>query len=85
MSRIEEIKKAIDQVLSNDYCARELDTVDSDVGKALDVVLHNADRYVEVYLTIQEKIELLKQASNYPHNFTGQMVEDLEWVLGLMN
>ncbi len=85
MSRIEEIKKAIDQVLSNDYCARELDTVDSDIGEALEVVLHNADRYVEVYLTIQDKIELIKQASNYPHNFTGQMVEDLEWVLGLMN
>ena len=84
MNRIEEIKRAIDQVLSDDYCAREMDTVDSNVGEALEIVMHNADRYVDVYLTIQNKIKILKQSSNYPHNFTGQMVEDFEWVLGLL-
>lgn len=84
MNRIEEIKRAIDQVLSDDYCAREMDTVDSNVGEALEIVMHNADRYVDVYLTIQNKIKTLKQSSNYPHNFTGQMVEDFEWVLGLL-
>ena len=84
MNRIEEIKRAIDQVLSDDYCAREMDTVDSNIGEALEIVMHNADRYVDVYLTIQNKIKTLKQSSNYPHNFTGQMVEDFEWVLGLL-
>ena len=84
MNRIEEIKRAIDQVLSDDYCAREMDTVDSNIGEALEIVMHNVDRYVDVYLTIQNKIKTLKQSSNYPHNFTGQMVEDFEWVLGLL-
>lgn len=34
---------------------------------------------------IEERVEVIKSSSEYPHNFTGQMVEDLEWVLGLIN
>lgn len=34
---------------------------------------------------IEERIGKLKACSDYPHNFKGQMVEDFEWVLGLLN
>lgn len=41
------------------------------------------------YEDMQEKIEMriqeLKASTNYPHNFMGQMVEDFEWVLGLIS
>lgn len=42
-----------------------------------------------VYENMQEKIakriEELKNSSNYPHFYKGQMVEDFEWVLNLLN
>lgn len=84
MKRIEDITRAVDEITSNDYCAREMDTVDSEIGDALEVVIHNAARYTEVYDAIQKKIQNLKKSSDYPHNFKGQMVEDFEWVLSLM-
>ena len=34
---------------------------------------------------IEQRIAQLKTSSDYPHNFKGQMVEDFEWVLGLLN
>lgn len=34
---------------------------------------------------IEERIEILKNSSDYPHNFKGQMVDDFEWVLSLFN
>lgn len=33
---------------------------------------------------IEERIAQLKAAPDYPHNFKGQMTEDFEWVLSLL-
>ncbi len=35
-------------------------------------------------MTLKKKIKEIKGSSDYPHNFKGQMVEDFEWVLGLL-
>ena len=37
--------------------------------------------YENMHERIIKRIEEIKATSYYPHNFTGQMVEDLEWVL----
>lgn len=42
-------------------------------------------KYEDMHEKIEKRIEEIKSASDYPHNFTGQMVEDFEWVLGLLN
>ena len=42
-------------------------------------------KYEDAHERIEKRIEEIKSVSYYPHNFTGQMVEDLEWVLGLLN
>lgn len=40
---------------------------------------------INIEKKIEHRITELKTSSDYPHNFKGQMVEDLEWVLGLFN
>lgn len=84
-NRIEELRKAVDEITSDDYCARVMDTVDSPVGDSLEMVIHHAERYIEVSEIVQKKVDELKQSRDYPHNFKGQMVEDFEWVLELLN
>lgn len=84
-NRIEELRKAVDEITSDDYCARVMDTVDSPVGGSLEMVIHHAERYIEVSEIVQKKVDELKQSRDYPHNFKGQMVEDFEWVLRLLN
>lgn len=84
-NRIEELRKAVDEITSDDYCARAMDTVGSPVGNSLEMVIHHAERYIEVSEVIQKKISELKKSSDYPHNFKGQMVEDFEYVLSLLN
>lgn len=84
-NRIEELRKAVDEITSDDYCARAMDTVDSSVGDSLEMVIHHAERYIEISEVIQKKINELKQSSDYPHNFKGQMVDDFEYVLSLLN
>lgn len=42
-------------------------------------------KYEEMEITIERRIIELRASSNYPHNFKGQMVEDFEWVLSLLN
>ena len=34
---------------------------------------------------IESRINDIKNSSDFPHNFKGQMVEDLEWVLKQLN
>lgn len=48
---------------------------------------HNEERIINdgLKMTLKKKIKELKDSSDYPHNFTGQMVEDFEWVLNLLN
>lgn len=41
--------------------------------------------YEDMQEQVVERIERLKKSSDYPHNFKGQMVEDFEWVLSLLN
>lgn len=41
--------------------------------------------YEDMREKVEERIERHKKSSDYPHNFTGQMVEDFEWVLSLLN
>jgi hypothetical protein len=41
--------------------------------------------YEDMQEKVEERIEELKKSSDYPHNFKGQMVEDFEWVLGMLN
>lgn len=41
--------------------------------------------YEEMEERIKNRIKEIKGSTNYPHNFMGQMVEDLEWVLSLLN
>lgn len=42
-------------------------------------------QYEEMQEKIEQRIAELKASSNYPHNFKGQMVEDFEWVLSLLD
>ena len=35
-----------------------------------------------VKLLLITRITEIKESPDYPHHFTGQMVEDFEWVLG---
>ena len=37
--------------------------------------------YENMHERVTKRIDEIKATSYYPHNFTGQMVEDLEWVL----
>ena len=37
--------------------------------------------YEDMQGKIEKRIKEIKAVSYYPHNFTGQMVEDFEWVL----
>lgn len=37
--------------------------------------------YENMHERVIKRIDEIKATSYYPHNFTGQMVEDLEWVL----
>ena len=41
--------------------------------------------YEDMQEKIEKRVEAIKASSEYPHNFTGQMVEDFEWVLGLIS
>lgn len=41
--------------------------------------------YERMHEKVIKRIEEIKSTSYYPHNFTGQMVEDLEWVLSQIN
>lgn len=42
-------------------------------------------KYENMHEIIIKKIREIKSSCNYPNNFTGQTVENLEWVLGLLN
>lgn len=42
-------------------------------------------KYEDTKDKIEARIKDIKNSSDYPHNFKGQMVEDLEWVLKQLN
>ncbi|MDE5820678.1 MAG: hypothetical protein K2N41_04490 [Lachnospiraceae bacterium] len=39
--------------------------------------------YENAHEKIEKRIQEIKACSYYPHNFTGKMVDDFEWVLSL--
>ena len=41
-------------------------------------------RYEDAKDKIVQRIDEIKNATDYPHNFKGQMVDDLEWVINLL-
>lgn len=41
--------------------------------------------YEDMHDKIEKRITDIKSSSDYPHNFKGQMVDDFEWVLSLLN
>ncbi len=41
-------------------------------------------KYEVAHEKIEKKIVDIKGSTDYPHNFKGQMVEDFEWVLSLL-
>ena len=46
---------------------------------------NKVNMYENMCEKIENRIENIKSSSDYPHNFTGQMVEDFEWVLSQLN
>nr|WP_302144127.1 hypothetical protein [uncultured Schaedlerella sp.] len=52
---------------------------------AIQELFNRLAKYEDMHEKIEKRIEEIKSTSYYPHNFTGQMAEDLEWVLGLLN
>lgn len=50
---------------------------DVTIAQAIDKLV----RYENMQERLEKRIEEIKAVSYYPHNFTGQMVEDFEWVL----
>ena len=42
---------------------------------------NQAIRYENIRKKLENRIEDIKSSTEYPHNFTGQMVKDFEWVL----
>lgn len=42
-------------------------------------------KYEDVHEKLENRISDIKSSTNYPHDFTGQMVEDLEWVLNQLD
>ncbi len=49
------------------------------------VALNKLADYEDMQEKITKRIQELKSSSNYPHFYKGQMVEDFEWVLNLLN
>lgn len=48
-------------------------------------VLRKLEKYESMQEVIEKRIDDIKSSSDYPHNFKGQIVEDLEWVLSQIN
>lgn len=59
--------------------------LDSEEFNKVTVALNKLADYEDMHEKIVKRIEELKNSSNYPHFYKGQMVEDFEWVLNLLN
>ncbi len=67
-----------------DYSLEALDRLKNAVEDAK-IAFLKMEQLEEAKKTIKLKIEDLKKTSYYPHNLTGQMAMDFEWVLELLN
>lgn len=59
------------------YAPKELCTIQE--------LFNRLAKYEDMHEKIKKRIEEIKSTGYYPHNFTGQMVEDFERVLSLLN
>lgn len=74
--------------MNADYCKKFNDGADSEdecTGCILQRCIERLGLYENAHEQIERKIKFLKEREEYPHNFMGQMVEDLEWVLQLFD
>jgi hypothetical protein len=81
---IDRLGGADDCDLCCEYCkAKEEGTMDCKEC-AINHSFNRLGMYENVREKIEKRIQELKTSTNYPHNYMGQMVEDFEWVLSLM-
>lgn len=66
-----------------DYCERGCDGECGECG--IQHCFNRLAMYENMHEKVIERIEEIKATNYYLHNFTGQMVDDLEWVLSLLN
>lgn len=72
-----------------DMCCEYCNFTEDEGADCRECAIRKCFNKLGVYENAQEKIEKriqeIKACSYYPHNFTGQMVEDFEWVLKVLN
>lgn len=85
MCSIDRYGDADDCDMCCDYCkTTEDEDGDADCGEcAISKCFNKLGIYENAQEKIEKRIQEIKACSYYPHNFTGQIVEDLEWVLSL--
>lgn len=70
-----------------DMCVDYCKGIDDEGTHCHECAISRCFNRLGIYENAQEKIEKriqeIKACSYYPHNFTGQMVDDFEWVLSL--
>lgn len=71
-----------------EYC-RGLGNIPEDEGTdcgncAIDRCFTRLGIYENAHEKIEKRLQEIKGSTECPHNFTGQMAEDLEWVLKLL-
>jgi hypothetical protein len=52
---------------------------------AIAKAMNKLGKYENMHEEVKKRIEKIKASADYPHNFKGQMIEDLEWVLAQIN
>lgn len=82
---IDRLGGADDCDLCCEYCKATEEGNEDCSGCAIAQCFQKLGVYEDAYEKVEKRIEEIKSASYYPHNFTDQMVEDFEWVLSLLN
>lgn len=82
---IDRLGGADDCDLCSEYCKATEEGNEDCEGCAINQCFNRLGLYENMHERVIKRIEEIKATSYYPHNFTGQMVEDLEWVLSLLN
>ncbi len=74
------------EVDDRDSCAEYCEGIRSceNGGCAIQACFDRLGMYENMHEKILKRIGELKGSSDYPHFYKGQMVEDFEWVLGLL-
>ena len=83
---INSLGEADDCDLCSEYCKAKDQENGVDCREcAINQCFNKLGKYENMHERIIKRIEEIKATNYYPHNFTGQMVEDLEWVLSQLN